>query len=200
MCRFPLFETLAVQDGVVQNLAYHQARYDAASRDYLGSKPHWALAEIVDVPPEFQHGLVRAKLSYNALAYQLQFFAYQPKKIDTFRVVEVENWDYRFKYSDRSRFDGLPITPNSEVIIVNNGKVSDCTIGNLLFLKQNRWFSPQDYLLKGTQLSRLLDEKRVELCEISRENLCDFEQVMLINALNLFDPARAVSMQAVHFA
>lgn len=199
MCQFPLFETLAIIDGEIQNLAYHQARYSDACQNYLNSKAVLDFAQIIDVPMEYQQGLVRCKVEYSEKAYHVQFFPYSAKKIEFFSIAQCENLDYRFKYSDRSMFADLPMTDNSEVIIVNNGKVSDCTIGNLLFLKQGKWFSPQDYLLKGTQLSRLLDEKRVEFCEISLVNLRDFEQVMLINALNPFDPKRALSIQAVQF-
>lgn len=199
MCQFPLFETIAIIDGNIQNIEYHQARYHNACRNYLKIEPVLNLAEMISVPVEYQSGLVRCKVEYNSTECQIQFFPYQTKKIEFFQVVQCENLDYQFKYSNREIFANLPVLTNSEVIVLNNGKVSDCTIGNLLFLKLGKWFSPADYLLKGTQLSRLLDEKRVELCSISAENLQDFEQVMMINALNPFDPARALPIQAVWF-
>lgn len=199
MYQFPLFETIAIIDGKIQNLEYHQVRYDNACRYYLNIEPILNFSQIIDVPMEYQQGSVRCKVEYSEKAYQIQFFPYSAKKIEFYQVVPSENLDYRFKYSDRSIFANLPVSENSEVIIINNGKVSDCTIGNLLFSKQGRWFSPQDYLLKGTQLNRLVDEKKVELCEITLENLRDFEQIMLINALNPFDPKRALPIQAVQF-
>ncbi len=84
------------------------------------------------------------------------------------------------------------------MIIINNGFVSDCSIGNLLFLKQKIWYSPQHYLLKGTQLTRLIEEKKVYLAEIRAENLFDYEQIMVINALNPFNSVRAVPMTSAH--
>ncbi|MDO9795428.1 branched-chain amino acid aminotransferase, partial [Glaesserella parasuis] len=63
---------------------------------------------------------------------------------------------------------------------------------NLLFLKQGKWYSPNHYLLKGTQLSYLLDEQKISLIDIPVEALFDYEQIMVINALNPFDLQRAV--------
>lgn len=199
MCQFPLFETIAIIDGNIQNIEYHQARYHNACRNYLKNEPVLNLAEIINVPVKYQSGLVRCKVEYNSVEYQIQYFPYQAKRIEFFQLVQCENLNYQFKYTDREIFANFPISTNSEVILLNDGKVSDCTIGNLLFLKNGKWFSPVDYLLKGTQLSRLLEKKRVELCRITADNLRDFEQVMMINALNPFDLARALPIQAVRF-
>lgn len=199
MSQFPLFETLLIKEGVPQNIAYHQQRFDLACREYFNTEPFLNLIEVMIPPIMNCADTLRCRLDYNQSEYRVNFFTYMPRNIIEFQLIETQNLDYRFKYSDREFFNALPTSENCEVIVVNNGKVSDCSIGNLLFLKQGEWFSPKDYLLKGTQLSRLLDEKRVSLCEITPENLWDFEQVMLINALNPFEPARAISTQAVHF-
>ena len=199
MCQFPLFETILILDGQAQNLAYHQQRFELAVQEYFGQNPAFSLAEILEIPNEFQQGKVRCRIDYNAENYELKFFAYQPKSIRRFRCIEVENWDYHLKFSDRKRFDLLNILQNEEVIILNNGKVSDCSIGNLLFLKQGIWYSPQDYLLKGTQLSRLLEQGKVVLTEIHRQDLAEYEKIMLINALNPFDENRALPCSAIYF-
>lgn len=198
MCQFPLFETLAVQDGIIQNIYYHQARYEQACRDYLQSKPILNFAEII-VPSRYLAGLVRCKVEYNAQTYQVQFFPYHAKQIDYFELAYLDRVDYQFKYSDRTIFQSLSVPSDGEKIIIHNGKVSDCSIGNLLFLKQGQWFSSKDYLLKGTQLSRLLDEGKISLCEICVEDLNSFEKVMMINALNPFNIDRALPIQAVRF-
>lgn len=199
MCRFPLFETIAVNNGILQNIEYHQRRVDFAFLNYFDFSPSLPLSDIIRVPTEFKIGLVRCKVSYNQYQYHIEFFHYTPKKIDYFTAIEIGNIDYHFKYSDRKQFERLPLTTNSEVILVNNGFITDCTIGNLLFLQAGQWFSPEHHLLKGTQLSRLLDEKRVVLRAIRLDKLAEFEQIMMINALNPFDPQRALPIQAVHF-
>ncbi|MCT8736125.1 aminotransferase class IV, partial [Glaesserella parasuis] len=115
-----------------------------------------------------------------------------------FQCVYVENFDYQFKYTDRLELEQLKQTACDEIILVNNGFISDCSIGNLLFLKQGKWYSPNHYLLKGTQLSHLLDEQKISLVDIPVEALFDYDQIMVINALNPFDLQRAVSITSGH--
>lgn len=194
MCQFPLFETLAVRDGQFQNLLYHQQRVNYAFQHFFKAECHLDLAKII-VPDEFKSGFFRCRIDYSATDFNIGFYSYLPRRITRFQLVYTENLDYQFKYTDRKRFDfskNLQIDNADEVIIINNGFVSDCTIGNLLFYRNGKWFSPQHYLLKGTQLSYLLDQKFVELLPICADDLFSFEQIMVINALNPFDPTRAI--------
>ncbi len=110
----------------------------------------------------------------------------------------MENFDYQFKYTDRLELEQLKQTACDEIILVNNGFISDCSIGNLLFLKQGKWYSPNHYLLKGTQLSYLLHEQKISLADIPVEALFDYEQIMVINALNPFDLQRAAPITSGH--
>lgn len=198
MCQFPLFETIAIIDGQVQNLSYHQQRFESAVREYFGCTATFSLVEMfAEIPNEFQQGKVRCRIDYNARDYHIQFYAYTPKQVCHFRTVSVENWDYHLKFSDRKRFDFLNILQNEEVIIINNGFVSDCSIGNLLFLKDKIWYSPKNYLLKGTQLSKLIEQKKVVLTEITQQDVCQYEKIMLINALNPFDESRALACSQI---
>lgn len=198
MCQFPLFETLAVRDGKFQNLIFHQQRVNNAFQHFFRSKCILNLAEIA-IPIEFQQGFFRCRIDYSQSDFIVSFYPYQPRKIERFQLVYTDNLDYQFKYSDRKRLNFQEkLSPQlaDEVIIINNGFVSDCSIGNLLFYKKGKWFSPQHYLLKGTQLSYLLDQNKVTLLPIKAEEIFSFEQIMLINALNPFDLTRAIPISA----
>ncbi|QLB42277.1 branched-chain amino acid aminotransferase [Mannheimia pernigra] len=199
MCQFPLFETVSIIDGQIQNLPYHQQRFQQAVREYFGCEPKFTLLQILLVPNTYQKGKVRCRIDYNATEFEIKFFDYSPKQVQRFRCVEVENWDYHLKFSDRKQFDFLNILQNEEVIIINNGNVSDCSMGNLLFLKAGIWYSSQDYLLKGTQLTRLLEQQKVHLIKIIKADLGEYEKIMLINALNPFDESRALLCSQIYF-
>ena len=156
-------------------------------RNYFQIEPKLQLAEVVQVPAEHQQGLVRCRMDYSAHHFELTFFPYQPRQIQTLQCVYVDEIDYRFKYSDRSQLEALKNGKSDEIVIVHQGYVSDCTIGNLLFFKAGRWYCSEDYLLKGTQLSKLLDEQKVELIKLPISDLFCYEKVMIINALNSFE-------------
>lgn len=191
MCQYPLFETLAVIDGKFRNLAFHQMRVNLAFNTFFKKNCTLDLNKI-EIPEIYRTGFYRCRIDYNPQTFKIGFFEHIPRQIRTFHCVQVENFDYCFKYSDRKRLDQLKILQMDEVIIINNGFVSDCTIGNLLFFKNGKWFSPRHYLLKGTQLSYLLAQDQVELTEIRAEDLFHYEKIMVVNALNPFDNARAV--------
>ncbi|AAP95374.1 branched-chain amino acid aminotransferase [[Haemophilus] ducreyi] len=199
MCQFPLFETILIIDGVAQNLAYHQARLNNTIAHLFQREEVYCLQEIIRVPREFQQGIVRCRIDYHQTAYQLQFSHYLPKVIRRFQCVYTQDFTYSFKYSDRKRLDLLNSQQADEIIIVNNGWISDGSIGNLLFLKAGQWYSPQDYLLKGTQLSYLIDNKQVKLTKIAVQDLLQYERVMLINALNRFELSRSLPISAIQF-
>ncbi|MDH2997607.1 branched-chain amino acid aminotransferase [Pasteurellaceae bacterium LFhippo2] len=192
MRQFPLFETIAIKDKQILNLDYHQQRYEQAIQHYFGAEKQFDLIDVIKLPEDLPNHLIRCKVEYNATQYQVSFFDYTPRTIQRFKCVYTQDLDYRFKYSDREMLDRLKSDQADEVIIINNGLVGDCTIGNLLFSKQGKWYSSQDYLLKGTQLSQLLAQKRVELVEISADDLFQYDKIMMINALNPFDLARAI--------
>lgn len=193
MSQYPLFETIAVIDGKFQNLAFHQERVEKAFSDYFHQSCTFFLNQI-DVPKLYSSGFYRCRIDYNEKTFEVHFYDYTPREIHQFQCVYTENLDYTFKYTDRKRLEILKNLKTDEVIIINNGFVSDCTIGNLLFLKKEKWYSSNHYLLKGTQLSRLLLEGKIELVDIRAEQLFDYEKVMMINALNPFNEERAISI------
>lgn len=191
MYQYPLFETLAIENGKILNLSYHQERVIRSFLNYFRIKPNLNLTELI-IPEIYQTGFFRCRLDYNAEHYTLMFSSYLRRDVRQFQCVYTRNLDYRFKYANRKRLEQLKNLQTDEVIIINNGYVSDCTIGNLLFLKQGKWYSPADYLLKGTQLSALLAQGAVFLTRIRPEELWDYEALMHINALNPFSVERAV--------
>lgn len=196
MCQYPIFETIAILDGKPQNLEYHQARMNEAIKDYFHQANPFALENIIQVPKEYQSGLIRCRIDYNEKEYKMLFATYKKREIKNYQCVYLDKLDYRFKYSDRSNFEKIK-TDKDEVIIIQNNKVTDCRIGNLLFLKENIWYSPKDYLLKGTQLSRLLAEHKVVLKEILAGEIPQYEQIMMINAMNPFDTSQAISTKQI---
>ncbi len=197
MCQFPLFETLSIVDGKIQNLKYHQQRVDYAMKYYFNSKQAVRFFSEFAIPNKFQQGQVRCRINYNATDFNVQFSYYTPKKIHSFQCVYTQDLDYQFKYANREKLDNLKGQNSDEMIIINNGFVTDCTIGNLLFLKQNQWYSSNHYLLKGTQLSYLVDQQKVQLIDIPVEKIAEFEKIMMINALNPFDENNAITINSI---
>ena len=106
------------------------------------------------------------------------------KEIKTVKLVDIGNWDYSYKYADRSFMTNL-LNENKdfdEVIMVKNGFITDCTIANLAFFDGTNWFTPSMPLLKGIKRQQLLNSQEIMEREIRVEDLKNYEGVCLINA------------------
>lgn len=196
MSLFPVFETIAIIDGIPQNLAFHQARMDNTIEKLFQKMSVFNLEEIIQVSTEYQNGLIKCRIDYNQQDFNIIFSAYQRREIRNYQCVYLDNLDYTFKYTNRTIFEDIKMTKD-EAVIIQDKKVTDCRIGNLIFLKDGIWYGPKNYLLKGAQLSRLLSENRVQLKEINADEIHQYEKVMMINAMNPFDESRAISTQYI---
>jgi hypothetical protein len=191
-----VFETIAIIDGIPQNLAFHQARMDNTIEKLFQKTSVFNLEEIIQVPTEYQNGLIKCRIDYNQQDFNIIFSAYQRREIRNYQCVYLDNLDYTLKYTNRTIFEDINMIKD-EAVIIHDKKVTDCRIGNLIFFKDGIWYGSKNYLLKGTQLSRLLSENRVQLKEINADEIHQYEKVMMINAMNPFDESRAISTQHI---
>ncbi|MBS6673066.1 MAG: aminotransferase class IV [Haemophilus paraphrohaemolyticus] len=196
MSLFPVFETIAIIDGIPQNLAFHQARMDNTIEKLFQKTSVFNLEEIIQVPTEYQNGLIKCRIDYNQQDFNIIFSDYQRREIRNYQCVYLDNLDYTLKYTNRTIFEDINMIKD-EAVIIHDKKVTDCRIGNLIFFKDGIWYGSKNYLLKGTQLSRLLSENRVQLKEINADEIHQYEKVMMINAMNPFDESRAISTQHI---
>ncbi|WP_338125552.1 aminotransferase class IV family protein [Haemophilus paraphrohaemolyticus] len=191
-----MFETIAIIDGIPQNLAFHQARMDNTIEKLFQKTSVFNLEEIIQVPTEYQNGLIKCRIDYNQQDFNIIFSDYQRREIRNYQCVYLDNLDYTLKYTNRTIFEDINMIKD-EAVIIHDKKVTDCRIGNLIFFKDGIWYGSKNYLLKGTQLSRLLSENRVQLKEINADEIHQYEKVMMINAMNPFDESRAISTQHI---
>lgn len=189
-----LFETLAIKDGVINNVAYHNARFIQGQK-YLKAKRIKDIADVVyqnSVPCD---RLMRCKVIYDGSRTDVEFSPYLPRIIRSFKLVYDNGIDYTYKATNRTAIDRLFAQRGDcdDIIIIKNGYVTDCSIGNLLFFKNGRWLTPDTPLLYGTQRRYLLDKGVIDETAITAFDVKNFEYIMMVNALNGFDERRAVS-------
>ncbi|MFU2121904.1 aminotransferase class IV family protein, partial [Gallibacterium anatis] len=184
---FPLFETLCIENGQVQNLALHQQRYENSLREFYAGQPYdiFSIAKILQkntaLWANLQSTIIRCRIDYNATQYHLQCFPYQRKNYQRFQPVICDDIDYHLKYSDRAIFNELLKQKGDcdEIIIVKQGKITDCTIGNLILRQGSQWFTPDSPLLIGTQRSKLLKERKIIEREILLSDLHLYQEIRL---------------------
>ncbi|MCR1836665.1 aminotransferase class IV family protein [Pasteurella caecimuris] len=185
---FPLFETIAIEKGKIQNIDYHQARYEQSLRQFYGKSAVniFNLFELIQVPPHLQNHLVRCRVDYNAESTQIQYVEYTRKIYRTFQPIICDEIDYSLKYANRDLLNSLLAQRGKcdEIMIIKHGKVTDCSIGNLIFRQGNQWFTPDTPLLQGTQREKLLQESKIREATIYAQDIEKYDEIRLINAMN----------------
>jgi 4-amino-4-deoxychorismate lyase len=186
MSNYPmqLLETIQIQEGTFQNIEYHNVRFNNSRKELFGINELCLLENIIKIPSECSEGIFRCRIIYEKEIQEVTFTPYLYKEIKTLKLVDIGDWDYSYKYADRSFMTNL-LNENKgfdEVIMVKNGFIRDCTIANLAFFDGTNWFTPSTPLLKGTKRQQLLDIKEIMEREIRVEDLGNYEQICLINA------------------
>lgn len=195
---FSFLETICVENGELKHLNYHQKRVnDTFDSIYSGIAPF-------DLKKAFSHqniptvGMYRARVIYEEQINSIEFIPYQEKKIASFRVVNTGEFDYGFKWADRSYFEHT-LTENNEVdevIFELDGKIQDCTIANLAFLKDGIWYTPKNPMHWGTTRARLIDENKIQETDILVDELPTYTHICLINVFRELSLAKSLSVSA----
>ena len=179
-----LLETIQILNGTFQNIEYHNVRFNNSRKELYDVNESLQLENLIKIPVECSEGNFRCRVIYEKEIEEVTFSPYIYKEIKTVKLVDIGNWDYSYKYADRSFMTNL-LNENKdfdEVIMVKNGFITDCTIANLAFFDGTNWFTPSMPLLKGIKRQQLLNSQEIMEREIRVEDLKNYEGVCLINA------------------
>jgi len=185
-----LFETIKIEDGQIFNLDWHNRRFNKSQKEFF-SNPSTTELEAFITPPKT--GLFRCKIIYNTQVQSVEYFPYQAKTFQSFKIIPSQ-LEYDYKYSDRSEFQHL-LKDYDEIIIERDGLLTDTTIANIAFLDGEQWLTPRTPLLEGTTRARLLDEGFLKLENIKKENIKKYSHFALMNAMIGFQIQRSVNIQ-----
>jgi Branched-chain amino acid aminotransferase/4-amino-4-deoxychorismate lyase len=182
------FETIKVLNGCMMNLDLHMARLTKTVQHFFPncSPPILSIA----VPPMYQHGLYRCRITYSQKIEHVEFIPYVRRQITTLSLIDAPTLNYSWKSCDRSGLEALKTASgHDEVIIVKNDTITDTTFSNLVFESAAGLFTPTTFLLPGVQRSKLISEGVVRETTITVNDLCKYNRVFLINAMLDLDDA-----------
>ena len=74
------------------------------------------------------------------------------------------------------------------------GKIQDCTIANLAFLKNGIWYTPKNPLHWGTTRARLMDENKIQETDILVDELSSYSHICLINVFRELSLTKSLSV------
>ncbi|MDO5664512.1 MAG: aminotransferase class IV [Bacteroidia bacterium] len=177
-------ETICIKNGVVQNLDAHIIRMEQTAACFGFPAPILPCLKSM-LPKSLSYTNVKCKIEYEKSIQNIEFMAYTPKLICSLRLVEANDINYSFKFSNRSELNALNNEKEEcdEVLIIQNGCITDTTYSNVVFQKNNKFFTPKTYLLNGTKRQKLLRKSIIHEAGITVDNLYEFEHVHLINSM-----------------
>ena len=176
-----LLETIKIEDGEIHNLHYHQDRCNKSRQTLFRSTDILDLSSIINAP---KVGLYRCRILYGEVLHSIDYITYIPKNIQRLKIVS-SDIEYSLKYANRDALNAL-LDENKdadEVIIEKNGYLTDTTISNIAFYDGKQWLTPAKPLLEGTMRAKLIDEGFLQIKEIKKEDLQNYSQVALMNAM-----------------
>ncbi|WP_373028622.1 aminotransferase class IV family protein [Sulfurovum sp.] len=176
-----LLETIRIEDGEIHNLSYHQKRCNQSRKALFQSTDTLELSSIINPPHK---GLYRCRILYAETLHSIDYIPYTPKKIQKLKIVS-SDIEYSLKYANRDALNALLESNKDvdEVIIEKNGYLTDTTISNIAFFDGKQWFTPEKPLLEGTMRAKLIDEGFLKTKQIKKEDLQNYSQVGLMNAM-----------------
>jgi 4-amino-4-deoxychorismate lyase len=184
-------ESIRIEDASIQLLDYHNERFNATRKLFFCVDEEWNLKHFIQIPDKYKTGVVKCRIVYDIEIRDIQFSFYKPQNIEHLKMVNA-SIRYAYKSKDRSKLDQLKnlASPADEVLIVNDGKISDSSYSNIIFRKNEQWFTSDSPILAGVMRESLLNDGLLEEIEILPEDLKRFDAFMLINAMLDFDESR----------
>lgn len=184
----PFIESIRIQNYKAHLLDLHQKRVNTTLTKWE-AKAWLNLEQIVRNLDIQEAGLFKLRIVYDIEGnYSTRLVPYVFNKIESFELVQDNLIDYTYKYENRKALDALKKQAKAtEIVIVKNNCITDTSFSNLIFKKEEEWYTPSTYLLNGVQRQNLLHEGIIKEAEITPENLEQFSHFRLINAMNPFN-------------
>ena len=197
---FPLFETICIEQGSIQNVLYHELRFANSYFAYYQEQPSFSLFNGVDLSTLDVAKKYKLKISYNASETSWAITEYLNKVPTTLQLVFDDTIDYSVKYTDREKLNALHEHRNDfdDVLIVKNGLITDACYANILFKIGEELITPKKPLLHGTCRARLLATQTIKEKDIHFTKIAEFDCFQLINAMNDYDSNRWISVDNIH--
>jgi 4-amino-4-deoxychorismate lyase len=196
-----LFETIRLQDGVLQNLEYHNVRLNHSRKSLYKSQDDIDLEQVIQIPSTFKQGLYKCKVTYSKSVKSIDFKPYLPRIIKSLRLIEDNKISYSYKYTNRGSLNEL-LTKRErydEILIVKKGFITDTSYSNIIFFDGIKWLTPSTPLLHGTMRSFLIENKLISETEIKVADLKHFQKARLINAMIPFESGKDIKIEKIGY-
>ena len=196
-----LFETIRLQDGILQNMDYHNIRLNHSRKSLYKSPDEIDLNQVIQIPSSCKQGTYKCRITYSKEVKSIDFEPYQPQVVKSLRLIEDNSVLYDYKYTNRESLNKLRTKREQfdEILIVKNGYISDTSFSNIIFFDGTKWFTPSTPLLHGTMRSFLLENNLISEMVIKVTDLKQFLKARLINAMIPYESGKDIMIEKIGY-
>ena len=194
-----LLESICLRDGEMELLPFHQERMNRSRRQLFGLKRQINLRKFFAEQSLPTQGYHKLRIVYDKGINAFTQEEYVPRTVRTLRVVELEPFDYRHKYLDRTELDAAFARRAGcdDIIMSWHTYITDTYYGNLALYDGQKWWTPVHPLLRGTRREKLCREGRLHATVIRVPDLKYFREVRIINAMLPLGESRPIRVKDV---
>lgn len=182
---YRLVESLKINDGKIYNIEFHNLRINKTRNELFGKQNLIDLTNEILIPDQFKSGMVKCRVIYCSDIEKIEFDFYQKRKIDTIKLVYNDSIEYNYKYENRDILKKLfeQRANCDDIIIIKKKFFTDASSFNIVFSDGIHYYTPKTPLLCGTKREYLLQKKIIFEKDISLDDLLNYKEVYLINAM-----------------
>jgi 4-amino-4-deoxychorismate lyase len=172
-----LIETIRVSEGKAWNTDYHFKRM---RRSLLS----WDLRQILDISLP-SRGIHKLRIVYDGNYFEHSVTPYTIRPVRSLKLVSNNDIVYDKKYEDRTELNEMFDRREGcdDILIIKDDLVTDVSHANIIFKRNDQWFTPDSFLLNGTMRQFLLDNKLIFEAHITPRDLSQYSHFKLINAM-----------------
>jgi 4-amino-4-deoxychorismate lyase len=181
-----LVETIRLENGILQNISYHNERMSRSLFELFKTRATTDLGKIINIPAFALQGIYKCRVVYDDKSTMTEFLPYYAKLVRSLKIVYDDKINYAYKFTDRTAFLRLMELRGDcdDILIIKKGMVTDSSFSNVIFRQPDgKWITPVTCLLKGTRRSNLLENRIIRENYITIEDLNSFTEIRLINAM-----------------
>ncbi|HEY4654154.1 MAG TPA: aminotransferase class IV [Cyclobacteriaceae bacterium] len=184
-----LIESIRLENGRFHNLRYHEQRMNRALLALFKNASGIDLPALLKTTILPDRGCYKCRVVYDDRSADLAFIPYVRNPVEKLRALADDSIIYPHKFRDRSGLDRLYAMRREcdDILIIRNGQVTDASYANIVFRRNECWFTPRTPLLAGTMREYLIDTGKIQAITIRKEDVYTFETFKLINAMIGFD-------------
>jgi 4-amino-4-deoxychorismate lyase len=181
-----LVETLKIENGNVLNISFHNERMNRTLHDLFGLKRETKLENVIKIPDDSVTGIYKCRVIYDAETFRVEFQKYVIKHILNLKIIIDNSINYQYKFTNREAINSLMAKRGEcdDILIIKDGMVTDTSYSNVVLRKPDgSWVTPYTCLLPGTKRAGLLNRGTISECEIKMNDLKNYTELKLINAM-----------------